>query len=218
MTSASKDKSQIPIGKLTGSIFRNTNHSKAPTSTMTVPVDRYRSEAIDIPPYISYVRVKENFLAENNKKLVVWPHFEDGNERTSDKLNAELKSWYTAGNPEVRPESVYRLQQVRTAKAYVMKWLEELQVSLDDIVDYLNNPVLYDKLEEKSKVAVSDLELHADTKIANAGIICAVFGKHFDFSMWQLARARYRELTEEQAKKSGTAEVEEPLLCSYCWQ
>lgn len=209
---ASKKSSQPSSEEISEILHHNGTHSKP--SISRIPVTLYKSTALDIPPHVSYISLKDSVIAENNRKLVVWPYFENGQE--NEELNVELKERYTLGNPEGRTELVKCLQRVQQLRPYILQYLEEVESSLDDIVRYFKDQSLYSRLEDKPIIVPATLHDHVDIKTANAGIISAVFYKTFNFSMWHIVKARYEELAREQALQSGTATLNVPKTCRVC--
>lgn len=211
---AMNTKTQTLAAELTETFLHSGSHLKSMTTK--IPLTPYLSKAHDVPRHISYAGITTNLLADNDKKLVVWPYFEVDQEPASDELNNELKERYTAGNPEGRPELVRCIQKAQQVRPYVMRFLEEVHSNLDDIVDYLTNKHLYDKVEEKPLIPLADLHNRTNRGAANAGVICGVFSKVFGFSVWYLASARYRELRQKHDNDSGLSALGGPAPCSVC--
>jgi len=207
--SASSESQQI-----TQTILRNGAHSKALVTT--IPLTTYISKAISLPHHISYAGLATNMLAENDRKLLVWPYFEAGQEPNPETFEAELKDRYTTGDPDGRPKSVKRFQKVQQIRPYIMRYLEELDVSLDDIVEYLTDASMYDKGKEEPLIMPSKLHDTGRHTCGNAAVICMVFSETFGFSMWDLASARYRELLYSQASISAAIAPNGPAPCSVC--
>jgi len=209
---ASLTKHQPSSDEISETVLHSGAHSKPITTRITVTF--YSSTALDVPRHISYVSLKDNIIAENNKKLDVWPYFESGQE--NEELINELKERYTLGHPEGRPALVKCLQRVQQVRPYILRYLKEVCSSLEDIVCYFNDQSLYNRLEDKHVLSPATLHDHVNVRTANAGIISAVFHKTFNFSMWHVAKYMFTGSTREQALQSGTATLNTPETCRIC--
>lgn len=136
-TSDSKDADSF-ICTLTGEVFPDRTNPKGGKITVNFMTTGFTSDAVTMPPFGEYVSLKENVLAENNKKKLVAPYLADDQDQDQDKqsLWEELRKNYDLVY-ERWPNRNYRVQQCEAFRDYVDPFLEEAGCDMKDVLRYL---------------------------------------------------------------------------------
>ncbi|KAF2814894.1 uncharacterized protein BDZ99DRAFT_186742 [Mytilinidion resinicola] len=138
MTSGNNDK----MVNITQEFYNENLNQKPRRSYLSIPVTPFQSSAVDVPPYTDFVSLRDNVLAENNKKLLYWPYFaEEENEEKLGKsgLWDELDQRFDMVN-EHRPRRLLQVEQCRLHRPYAQEFLEELGIDWTDILFWLLAP------------------------------------------------------------------------------
>ncbi|KAF2501475.1 hypothetical protein BU16DRAFT_555957 [Lophium mytilinum] len=123
--------------------FYSDNLSHKPLrSYLSIPVTPFQSSAVNVPPYTDFVSLRDNVLAENNKKLLYWPYFaEEENEEKLGKsgLWDELEQRFDMVN-EQRPRRLLQVEQCRLHRPYTQEFLKEIGIDWTHILFWLLAP------------------------------------------------------------------------------
>jgi hypothetical protein len=108
-------------------------------SYLSIPVTKYKSTAVQVPPYTDYVSLRDNILTENNKKLLYWPYFAE--EENEEKLGRtglweELDERFHMVN-EYRPRRLLQAEQCRVHGSYADDFLKELGIDWTHVLFWL---------------------------------------------------------------------------------
>ncbi|OCK79858.1 hypothetical protein K432DRAFT_443585 [Lepidopterella palustris CBS 459.81] len=154
---------QIPMMKLSQEVFSGRS-SKGVRSYLSIPITKYRSTAVQVPPYTDYVSLRDNVLAENNRKLLYWPYFDDEEHEDLNKkgLWSELDQRFDMVN-EHRPRRLLQAEQCRVYRAYTETFLEEIGIDWKHILFWL--------LAENTDIASIDVSLSMGWGIQSGGML-----------------------------------------------
>lgn len=213
-------------------IYAERQHTKGVKSFLSVPITAYKSGTVDVPPYTTYVSLKQNVLAENNKQLLYWPYFgEDQNEnKKKPGLGKELNERFDVVY-EQRPHRMLRTEQSHKFGPYVDAILDELGCDYGAVLRYLLDPEpslelglemsnlemrlwksrddscreSFDRTKKRWVLVLSGLPPTPDSELALAGLACNAFLNVCGFSIWHIAK--WSELaqlpTDRSARYSG---------------
>lgn len=98
-----------------------------------MPVTTYRSDAVSVPPYLNYIPIRRNILAENDRSLKYYPYFgEDGPGKKSG-LEKELEERF---NNRIKhlPLRHWYAEQADKLMPYTTRYLEELGCSIEAVL------------------------------------------------------------------------------------
>lgn len=222
-------------------VFADRNN-KGVKSYFSVPATTYRSDAAEVPPYTSYVSLKQNVLAENNKQLLYWPYFSETQNQDKGKaglwreLNQRFDIVY-----EKRPHLMLRTEQSHKFGPYVDGILEELGCDYGAVLHYLLDPELFlkseigmsetdmqiwnsrdesctegfDRTKKRWVLVLSGLPPTSDRESALAGLACNAFLKICGFSIWHIAkRSELAQLSADRSTRYSNAACETPTTDS----
>lgn len=217
--------------------------SKGVKSYLSIPATPYRSEAVTLPPYKSYIGLKQNVLAENNRQLLVMPYLDDEQEDDPKLSNLwkELEDRFEMAVEE-RPRRLLQEEQSRKYSPYVEAFLEEIGCDLKDVLRWLLDPhpltgmqepeiaaemlktreesCTEDFNREKKKWAtvLSNLPPSSEKALKMASLACPVFLKVCGFSLWHIAsRSSHAQITRISPSKDDSGnETYRDLACRVC--
>jgi hypothetical protein len=182
-------------------------------SEIIVPVKTYKPDALMPPKYSNYVNLKNNILSKNDRRLKYWPYFSDDFDGQKNDLYNNLEERFN-NRIKGRPLRIMRQEQAEAYSEYVDDFLEEVGSNMNDILFYLLDPDHEIPGVEMSNAATKawvDRDIHCqeffnrnakkwilvysklhcqkpdDYHIALAGLVCTVFLKVCNFSIWHLA-------------------------------
>jgi len=104
-----------------------------------MPVTMYTSDAVSVPPYLNYIPIRRNILAENDRSLKYYPYFgEDGPGKKSG-LEKELEERF---NNRIKhlPLRHWYAEQADKLLPYATCFLEEQGCTIEDILYLFLNP------------------------------------------------------------------------------
>ncbi|KAF1942199.1 hypothetical protein EJ02DRAFT_346180 [Clathrospora elynae] len=111
-------------------------------SALVVPTTKYKSDAVNIPPFKEYVSLKHNILADNESKLLATPYFPDDEEEDSEsrkELIKMLPKIYEMTHDQKGPLDL-RKEQCKFYKDSIEAFLGEIGISWNDILYWLLGP------------------------------------------------------------------------------
>lgn len=113
------------------------NH-KGVRSVLHNSVDSYATNARPVPPYTSYVSLKQNILAENHKTLMIYPYFDDYQDEDVSKKSLwdELRSRYNIVADELRRRRLLQAEQSWQLRSYAEKFLHDFGCPMQAILLY----------------------------------------------------------------------------------
>lgn len=98
-----------------------------------VELDRYKSTAVTVPPYLTYVSVRRNILAENDRSLKYYPYFgEEGPDRKSG-LEKELEERFKNRIKHL-PLRHWYAEQAQKIKPYAERFLDDVGCRVIDVL------------------------------------------------------------------------------------
>ena len=93
----------------------------------------YASEAVSVPPYLNYIPIRRNILAENDRSLKYYPYFgEDGPGKKSG-LEKELEERFKNRIKHL-PLRHWYAEQADKLMPYTTRFLEDLSCSIKDVL------------------------------------------------------------------------------------
>lgn len=95
---------------------------------------KFKLDDQDVPGYAHYVSLKSNLLAPNTKTMTVWPYFSE------DEPNPNEFGEYYDKDTTQRQRKIRRLLQAQKAEEYVDSALQELNITWNDILQFLLDP------------------------------------------------------------------------------
>jgi hypothetical protein len=124
------------------------SRKKGVTSKITAPITKFRSTAVNVPPFRSYVSLSDSFLAENEKSMLSWPYVYDG---IWDDSDDGLEQHYNMKNVTRKWHSLLAdVHEFWAPSANAL--LADLEITWDD--------VLYWYLAPDSDIIALDKTLH----------------------------------------------------------
>ncbi|EKG21255.1 hypothetical protein MPH_01398 [Macrophomina phaseolina MS6] len=131
--------------------------SKGVRSVMNNPVNSYATDAKPVPPYTSYVSLKQNVLAENRRTLMIYPYFDDYQDEDVSKKSLwdELRSRYNIVADELRRRRLLQAEQSWQLRSYAEKFLQDFGCPMKDILRYFLLPT-----SELIQTLTSELQPH----------------------------------------------------------
>lgn len=217
--------------------------SKGAKSYLSIPVTPYKSKAVTLPPYKSYIGLKQNVLAENNRQLLVMPYLDDEQEDDPKLSNLwkELEDRFEMAVEE-RPRRLLQEEQSRKYSPYVEAFLEEIGCDLKDVLRWLLDPdplagmkepefaaeMLkmrdescnedFNREKKKWVTVLSNLPPSSDKALKMASLACPVFLKVCGFSLWHIAsRSSHAQITRISPSKDDSGnETYGDLACRVC--
>ncbi|RAR10939.1 hypothetical protein DDE82_000911 [Stemphylium lycopersici] len=105
-------------------------------SAMSVPTTKYLSDAVTIPPFKEYVSLRNNFLADNESKLLATPYFQDEDYKAREDLLYALPFIYELTHDEKGPLD-FRKEQCRFYQAPIEAFLAEIGISWNEVLYWL---------------------------------------------------------------------------------
>ncbi|KAL1625102.1 hypothetical protein SLS56_007529 [Neofusicoccum ribis] len=126
----------------TQEVFSHGNMHKSIRSTLNNPVDSYAIDTIPVPPYTSYISLKQNILADNHRTLMIYPYFDDYQDEDASKKSLwdELRSRYNIVADELRRRRLLQAEQSWQLRAYAEKFLDIVGCKMADILTYFLLP------------------------------------------------------------------------------
>ncbi|KAI9706558.1 MAG: hypothetical protein M1836_003565 [Candelina mexicana] len=201
----------VPCGRLSQLIVKTSN-GKPESRNFTVPVTTYKSEAVTIPSYTSYITLSRNILAVNDKDMKYFPYFGEDINVEKGVLFRELEQTFNNRVQDL-PLCRLRAEQADKFRPYAEAALDELGCSMGDILRYLledhrplpmvdmssetrniwldRTPHLkedFNKEENNVRKVLDDLPPRVDRAVAVAGLACRAFLNVTKFSLWHIAK------------------------------
>lgn len=178
-----------------------------------IPVTAYSASCIKIPLYTSHTTLKHNILAENVKKLAVWPHFAVEEDNAEQDLYPELKERYSHGNPDNRRKTLHMREKNKQLGPYVKSFLNDLGCTVDDVLrsflegsskdlsqterdDIFNttgieNDPKMPSLRRKWALALSILPKTSEQRQRNVVLACEAFNSIAGLTLWPFIKHFY---------------------------
>ncbi|KAF2192307.1 hypothetical protein K469DRAFT_620423 [Zopfia rhizophila CBS 207.26] len=124
--------------KMTQEVVHSGRSQNGVKSYISMPITPYKSTAVDVPFYHDYVGLRDNVLAENNRKLLYWPYFQEEELADLGKkgLWNELDEQFDMVNDK-RPRHVLQAEQCRVHSPYVEKFLKDIDVPWENVLFWL---------------------------------------------------------------------------------
>jgi len=175
-----------------------------------VPVTMYTSDAVSVPPYLIYIPIRRNILAENDRSLKYYPYFgEDGPGKKSG-LEKELEERF---NNRIKhlPLRHWYAEQAEKLVPYTTSYLEELGCSIEAVLYLLldtNHPIepaegsswtvqkwyarcfATDSVRTSKKwqALLSSMPKPGQLALARAQLACKAFYTVTKLSLWYIAK------------------------------
>ena len=103
------------------------------------PTTVYTSTAVSIPAFKEYVSLKNNFLVDNESKLLATPYFQDEDDKARTELRKRLPQQYEMKHDE-NALSDLRAEQCRFYKDVLESFLRKIDVSWSAVLFWLLAP------------------------------------------------------------------------------
>ena len=227
-------------------IFTKARIKKGIASKMKIPVTKYRSTAVFVPAYRSYVSLQDSVLAENEKNMLNWPYFHDD---FGEDMVTELEEAYRMKNVTHKwhallsefhefygPSTDALLADIGLAWEDVLFWylapesnIEALNNSLDASADFqrvlLRRKIglddTFDRSAPKWKRLFKNLPEPTPRKLRLAALVCLAFLKQNDFDLWHIARRSefiQKEISRRlEGNREGHQEFDySEVMCRVC--
>jgi len=118
---------------------------------INVPVEVYTSEAVSVPPYLSYISIRRNILAENDRSLKYYPYFGEEGPGKKSGLEKELEDRFNNRIKDL-PLRHWFAEQAEKLGPYAARYLEDVGCQMMDVLYLLLDT---DRLIEPDEVSAS---------------------------------------------------------------
>ncbi|KAI9810172.1 MAG: hypothetical protein M1827_006617 [Pycnora praestabilis] len=183
------------IGKLTqeakaGQVVKITG-GKSDKTYLSVPLTTYASDAVTVPAYTSYITLRRNLLAENDKNLLYWPYFGDEVEKEKSSLFEELELRFQNRIRDL-PRRRLRSEQALKFAPYVKRFLSEVGCGVADVLYYFIQPKeSYFNRDQKKWIGLFErLPKPQHRALALAGLASRAFFNVAGFSIWHVIKSK----------------------------
>lgn len=98
-----------------------------------MPVTIYASDAVSVPPYLNYIPIRRNILAENDRSLKYYPYFGEDGPGKKLGLEKELEERF---NDRIKhlPFRHWCAEQADKLLPYTRRYLEQLSCEFSDVL------------------------------------------------------------------------------------
>jgi len=229
-----------PSHYVTQEVYSIDKTQKLKSIVLRIPGTVHNSTAVEVPPYNWYTSLKHSVLAENDRRLLYWPYFDEDEDVGGEDLKKELLDRFEIV-VEKREHQIERNEESKKYASYVEAFLEELGCTYEDVLYYLLQPnldvpasiPLYDHelvaWTFRAKLCSEDycrtsrlwtdvydaLPVPSDHSVVLAALACYVFQESCGRSLWHVAmksNAVTRVLQHDKSGYTGNAASRSLLL------
>ncbi|KAI9879601.1 MAG: hypothetical protein M1830_008051 [Pleopsidium flavum] len=220
---------QPSTARLQQQIFKPGKPGKSEKPFINVPVDVYTSDAVLVPPYLSYISIRRNVLAENDRSLKYYPYFGEEGQIRKSGLEKELEDRFNNRIKDL-PLRHWYSEQADKLGPYAARYLEHVGCQMTDVLYLLLDT---DRLTQKGKISASGnmrrwhmrcfaidsdrsnkkwqgvfghLRRPVQQALARADLACRAFYNTTKLSLWYIVKSHEIAtslLNESQRKKSS---------------
>lgn len=102
-------------------------------------ISTYESDAVSVPPYLNYIPIKRNILAENDRSLKYYPYFGEDTVGIKSGLEKELEDRFNDRIKDL-PLRHFYAEQADKLEPYAVRYLEDVGCQITDILYLLLDP------------------------------------------------------------------------------
>ncbi|KAF2402787.1 hypothetical protein EJ06DRAFT_554365 [Trichodelitschia bisporula] len=208
-------------------------------TVLEAPITRVKCDAVDLPRYTTYVSLDRNILAENNKKLICWPYFDDDEtqEKVEEMLRVSLRQHYKMLY-EKRPRHLAVLHEVAHFREIADAFLKDLGITYHDVLHFLLEPDLglppnllslddihhwtrreeyckdsFDRDHPVWKKVFANLPPSSPRSLVVAAFACSAFLEGTPLGLWHIVR---KSAVVEKILAPKPEETLDTLECAIC--